>query len=268
MKTIVTVDVGNTETRFGIFDLAAGSSAEPLFTWTITTPARITSDEAYMQVKQVFAAFAESCEGGNFTGSILSCVVPALTDAWRRALERACGVRPLVVGPGLKTGIRLDYDDPSEVGSDRIADAVAARERYGVPCIVVDLGTTTNIEVVDAKGSFAGGIIAPGLYLGARSLSDAAARLPVVELARPKRAVGKSTREAMRAGIVFGEVARIDGLLSMVEEELGSDAGAPVVITGNAAPRLSELLAHDVTVDETLTLRGLVALYRTNARSK
>lgn len=267
MLMVLTLDVGNTETRFGLFDAEAEAGAQPLETWGLTTPARLTAGEAYLQLKQVLSAFAEELgvTALQLKGTIASCVVPALTDAWRAALARACAARPLVVGPGLKTGIRLNYDDPAEVGPDRIADAVAARASYGVPCIVVDLGTTTNIEVVDAQGAFAGGLIAPGLYLGARSLSDAAARLPMVELAAPKRVVGKSTREAMRAGVVLGEAARIDGLLSMVEEELGGDA-APIVLTGNAAKPMAKLLKHQVKVDETLTLRGLLALYRTNAR--
>lgn len=267
---VLVVDVGNTETRFGLFEAAASVSfsAELLATWMLTTPTRLTADEAYLQLKQVLSAFAETLgvERVAPEGSILSCVVPTLTDTWKSALKRICGKRALVVGPGLKSGMRLSYDDPSEIGPDRIADAVAARGRYGAPCIVVDLGTTTNIEVVDAQGAFAGGLIAPGLYLGARSLSDAAARLPMVELAAPKHVVGKSTREAMRSGVVLGEVARIDGLLSMVERELG--AAAPIVMTGSPAAPISKLLAHEVQVDEALTLRGLAMLYGANARSK
>lgn len=276
---LLAVDVGNTTTRFGLFadedEDGAGRDIEPIGTWEVTTPVRLTADEARLQTTQALAALSsEASATAQLTGAILSCVVPALETAWSRALAAVCPARPLVVGPGLKTGMRLSYDDPSEIGSDRIADAVAARARYGSPAIVVDLGTTTNIEVIDAKGSFAGGVIAPGLVLGARSLSDAAARLPMVELRAPRRVIGKSTREAMRSGIVLGEVARIDGLLDMVETELrtsvsngSAEDSAPtsiIILTGDDAAAIAAILRHDVTVDDTLTLRGLAALYRLN----
>ena len=191
-------------------------------------------------------------------------MVPTLTDVWRRALTAACGTRPLVVGPGLKTGLKMRYDDPSEVGADRVADVRAAREDYGAPVVVVDLGTTTNFEVVDAEGTFVGGIIAPGVALGARSLSAAAARLPMIELRAPAAVIGRNTRAAMQSGVVFGEVARIDGLLEAIAGELGTQA--PVVVTGDGAEAMAALLRHDARVDETLTLRGLWHLWRANRR--
>ena len=196
--------------------------------------------------------------------AILACVVPTLTDVWRRALTAGCGARPLVVGPGLKTGLKMRYDDPSEVGAGRVADVRAAREDYGAPVVVVDLGTTTNFEVVDAEGAFVGGIITPGVALGARSLSAAAARLPMIELRAPAAVIGRNTRAAMQSGVVFGEVARIDGLLEAIAGELGTQA--PVVVTGDGAEAMAALLRHDARVDETLTLRGLWHLWRANRR--
>lgn len=283
---ILALDVGNTTVRFGLF---TDGDAEPRGTWEVTTPARLTVDEARLLVAEGFCG----CMAGTGAASpmalvhaasalpvqaILSCVVPNLTAAIEHALALMCAGRPRTVGPGLKTGLRMRYDDPAEVGPDRIADSVAARASYGAPVIVVDLGTTTNIEVVDAQGAFAGGIIAPGLALGARSLSEAAARLPVLDLAAPSRVIGKSTREAMRAGVVFGEVARIDGLLAMVEEELagevpanadGEPAPAPtVVVTGEHAAEVARLLHHEARIDGTLTLRGLAQLSRLNAPRK
>lgn len=268
---LLAVDVGNTTMRFGLFGDGATADAEPLGTWEITTPTRMTADEARLAAMQAVAALSSvSPEETHPLDAILSCVVPSLEAAWTRALGALCSSRPLVVGPGLKTGISLRYDDPSEVGSDRIADAVAARECYGAPAIVVDLGTTTNIEVIDAAGAFVGGLIAPGLALGARSLADAAARLPAVEIRAPRRVIGKSTREAMRSGIVFGESARIDGLLDMVIAELNGDTQeAPqpaIILTGDDASAMAAILRHTVTVDDTLTLRGLAALHRLNRR--
>ena len=146
-----------------------------------------------------------ACPARSFPrAAVLSCVVPALERPWKAALFRTCTGRVLTVGPGLKTGMPVRYDDPAEIGPDRIADAVAARAVYGSPCIVIDLGTTTNIEVIDARGTFVGGVIAPGLALGARSLSAAAARLPQVEPSAPTHVIGRNTREAMRSGVVSG----------------------------------------------------------------
>lgn len=252
---LLAVDVGNTVTKFGVF-----AADELAGTWEVTTSERCTADEAWAQ-----AACAIDMLGAPEPASaILSCVVPSLAEVWRSALGKLCGARPYVVGPGLKTGIRMRYDDPSEVGSDRVADAVAARETYGAPVVVVDLGTTTNIEVVDESGAFAGGIIAPGVALGARSLTAAAARLPMIELRAPERVIGRSTRSAMQSGVVLGEAARIDGLLDAVMDELGTDA--PVVITGDGAAQVAALISHDAVVDETLTLRGLHHIWLRNRR--
>lgn len=257
---VIAVDVGNTTTGFGLFSVSGGGAPELMGSCELTTPARLTVDEARIQLAQALSLLPAISSAG----AILSCVVPALTGSWRRALATSSESRPLTVGPGLKTGLAMRYDDPAEVGSDRIADAVAARASYGAPVIVVDLGTTTNIEIIDASGAFAGGIIAPGAALGARSLADAAARLPIIELMRPKRAIGRSTREAMQAGIVLGEAARIDGLLDAVLCEL--EAEAPIVITGDNAASIAKLLQHRTTVDGSLTLRGLALLWQANQR--
>ncbi|MCI1667023.1 MAG: type III pantothenate kinase [Olsenella sp.] len=265
---VLAVDVGNTSTGFGLFSADAGEKDEPLGIWELTTPARLTADEARMQVAQVLGVLAQDVAelrslapdcAATFAepplDAVLSCVVPSLTEAWSVALETACHTRPVVVGPGLKTGVPMRYRDPAEIGPDRIADVVAARATYGAPVAVVDFGTTMNIEVIDAEGVFLGGIIAPGLALGAQALSRAAARLPVIELHAPKAVIGRSTREAMQSGVVFGEVARIDGLLDRVFDELGGEAR--VVLTGSGAGRVAPLMSHAAEVDETLTLRGL-----------
>lgn len=254
---LLAVDVGNTVTKFGVF-----ADGELAGTWEITTPGTCTADEAWAQAARAL----DMLDAIDPRAAILSCVVPSLADVWTTALGKLCGSRPYVVGPGLKTGIRMRYDDPSEVGSDRVADAVAAREAYGSPVVVVDLGTTTNIEVVDEGGAFAGGIIAPGIALGARSLTAAAARLPMIELRAPERVIGRSTRSAMQSGVVLGEAARIDGLLDAVMGELGCEA--PVVITGDGAEWAASLIERDAVVDETLTLRGLHLIWRANRGSR
>lgn len=261
---VLAVDVGNTKTAFGLF-----LRNELNATWEVTTPDSITRDEARLALAGFFSMMDEGRglwakgNGEDHPGdSILSCVVPGLIEPWTAALQCACGRRPLVVGPGLRTGIRMSYNDPSEVGPDRMADLVAAKATYENPLIVVDLGTTTNFEVIDKEGSFAGGVIATGLMLAAKSLADAAARLPVIEVKAPPSIIGKTTREAMQAGVVMGEVVRIDGLIDMIWEELGYETR--VVVTGTSSVELAALLSHEAVSDDTLTLRGLSLLHEMN----
>ncbi|MDD7365282.1 MAG: type III pantothenate kinase [Olsenella sp.] len=254
---LLAVDVGNTVTRFGIF-----SGADLTGSLSVTTPARLTADEANMRTGEALRALGVADDGSGLSGVVLSCVVPALSDAWAAALRRLSPTRPLVVGPGVRSGLRMRFDDPAEVGPDRIADVVAARELLGAPVVAIGLGTSTNFEVVDASGTFVGGIVTPGLALGAASLAEAAARLPSVELRPPARVIGRSTRAAMQSGIVFGEVARIDGLLDAIARELGAEA--PVVVSGEGARLVAPLLAHEAAVDDELTLRGLRLLWERN----
>jgi type III pantothenate kinase len=257
---IVAVDVGNSLTRLG---LAPAGSSELAATFSVTTPAALTADEARLTLAQ-FVRDAGCNVAPGFLHSIIASVVPQLTGAWTEALARSCAERPLVVGPGLKTGIAMHYNDPAEVGADRIADLVAARAAYGYPLVAVDLGTTTNIEVLDKTGAFAGGIIAPGLEVSARAASQAAAKLSSPDLRAPEHIIGKSTREALQAGMVMGEVARIDGLVGMVWAELGYKT--PLVISGHYAQAIAALSAHPMTCDDTLTLRGLLVLYTLNRK--
>lgn len=272
---VLAVDVGNTATRFGL--LIEGELAA---SWECTTPVSMTADEARLAIANFLAmlerdrcrgiaAPADPGIGGEgrivqLEDSILSSVVPGLTDVWVRALAIECGRKPFIVGPGLKTGLKMHYNDPSEVGSDRVATLVAARESYGYPLIVVDFGTTTNFDVLDSDGAFAGGVIAPGIALSAKALAQAAARLPVIEIKVPSSVIGKSTREAMQAGVVLGEVARIDGLVDAIQAELGCATG--VVATGAQASAVCALSKRIEHADETLVLRGLGSLYALNSK--
>ena len=282
---LLAVDVGNTRTSLGVFD---GDGL--LATWTLTTPSSLTADEAFdvafsalrsmsqrissdlrNRVGDAFETVrdgsmedASSLDPGSVSDAVLSCVVPDLASAWLKALRELTGRRPLSVGPGIKTGIRMKYRDPAEVGADRIADLAAVLGDYEPPAIVVDLGTTTNFEVIDADGVFLGGIIAPGMALGARSLADRAAKLPVIDIVAPKAVVGTCTCEAMQSGVVLGEIARIDGLLAMIERE--QPAEYSIIVTGSNAAAVAPLLDHDATADATLTLRGLARLHSLNRR--
>lgn len=273
--TLLAADVGNAAVRLGL-----AREGQLVACWELAADPAVTEDEALGALagflraareglarpvdghdEEAVRAAAEAPED-----AVLSSVVPALTHAWASALARLTGRRPLVVGPGVKTGLRVGYKDPGEVGADRIADLVAAREAHGAPVMVIDLGTATNVEVIDDEGAFAGGLIVPGMALGARALAAEAARLPEVEVRRPAELIGRSTAEAMRSGIVWGEVARLDGLASMVEDELGYEV--PLVLSGEGAELLAELLSHRAVADPTLTLRGLVILHGRNRRAR
>ena len=271
---VLAVDVGNTVTRCGLFVDGALEA-----TWEGATHDRMTSDEARLLIANFFGMLERDCardeDGGRDASvsmigaggpddAILSSVVPDLTDIWVQALARECGRKPFVVGPGLKTGLKMHYNDPSEVGSDRVATLVAARKRYGYPLIVVDLGTTTNFDVLDSDGAFAGGVIAPGIAMSAKALAQAAARLPVIEVKVPSSVIGKSTREAMQAGVVCGEVARIDGLVDAIWAELACETD--VIATGANAPAIASLSSRITLADEFLALTGLGLLYELNSK--
>ncbi len=251
---VLAVDVGNSTTNFGLT-----RGRELVVTWSVTTPDRLTSDEALMCVASYLRVRMPAAE---LSDAIMSSVVPSLSGVWAEALGALTGKRPYVVGPGLKTGLELHMSSPGDLGADRVADCAAAKELYGFPLVVVDFGTATNLEVIDREGVVQGGIIAPGLRLAARAVAEAAAQLPVIDLRAPKRVIGKNTRDAMQAGIVIGEVARIDGLIDAIWAELGYKT--KVVATGEDAQAMVALSARMEIPDEHLTLKGLALLYELN----
>lgn len=258
-SSVLAVDVGNSVTNLGLF-----VSDSLVATWTITTPERLTPDEARMATMAFLDSLVRDGGATSPSDSIIASVVPDLTDVWVEALRCITARRPLVVGPGLKTGVKMRYNDPGELGADRMADLVAAKELFEPPFVVVDLGTTTNFEVVDEDGLFIGGVIAPGLKLSARAVSEGAARLAMIELKAPSSIIGKNTREAMQAGIVMGEVARIDGIIDMIRSELGYTPD--VVVTGSEAGVMAALSQRINRAEEHLTLQGLHILHAMNRR--
>ncbi len=255
---VLVLDVGNSVTNMGV---ALGE--ELVCSWQVTTPERLTPDEALMCIESYLRVRA-----GNVAvrDAIIASVVPSLTDAWVEALRTLCGQRPLVVGPGLKSGLKLHLQNPADLGADRVADCVAAKQLYGYPLIVVDFGTATTLEVIDEAGVVQGGVILPGLRLAVRALADAAAQLPVIDLRAPKNVIGKTTRDAMQSGIVIGEMKRIDGLVDAVWEELGYKTR--VVATGDDAHAMAALSKRIDTADEWLTLKGLAVLRKKNRKGK
>jgi type III pantothenate kinase len=256
MSTILVVDVGNTNIVLGVYD-----NDRLLRTWRLATAADRTEDELAVTFDNLLAQQDLALE--DLDALVVGSVVPPLTTALTRMAERYLERPAFVVGPGVKTGVRLRVDNPSEVGADRIANTLAAHRRYGGPAVVVDFGTTTNFDVVSAEGDFLGGSFAPGLEVSAESLFGRASRLFRVPLVAPAAAIGKNTADCLRSGIVFGYVGLVEGLLARIIAEL--PAAPHVVATGGLAPTIAPLAKGIQRVDEDLTLDGLRLLYGLNA---
>src|SRR4249919_4339834 len=224
MAGLLAIDVGNTQTVIGLFDRDELGDH-----WRVATESERTGDELGLLLRGLVDL--EAVEG-----VVLSSTVPSLLRAYEEAAERA-GVQLLVLGPGTRTGVPVRYDDPREVGPDRIANAVAALERYGAPCIVVDFGTSTNFDVVSPEGEYVGGVLAPGIEISMEALFQRAARLVKVDFAEPATVIGRTTATALQSGLVYGFAGQVDGIVSAIRGELGVDA--PVVATGGLAELIS-----------------------------
>lgn len=254
---LLAIDIGNTQTVIGVFD-----GAELRHMWRVATNKADTSDELRLKAKPLLDS--EGIAVADVGGSIIASVVPSLSAAWKRALSGMLGCDPVVCSAETAADLfATSYDNPSEIGADRVADAVAARMLYGAPVIVVDFGTATNLEVVDAQGLFVGGIIAPGLETSAAALFSHATKLPSIELVDPGSAIGKNTVHAMQSGIVYGEADRVDGFVRRVFDELGYNA--PVVATGGLATTMAPLCKTITHVNPELTLEGLRIIYEARA---
>jgi len=252
---ILAVDIGNTHTVLGLFR-GKGLVAS----WKLQTDSRRTEDEMGSCLLSLFRAGAIDKE--EIQGVVVSCVVPPIMHTFEEMVHRYLGVRPLVVGPGIKTGIPVHYENPKEVGSDRIANAVATVHHHGVPAIVVDFGTATSFDAISRDGAYLGGAIAPGIWIATEALFLQTAKLPRIDLARPARAIGKNTVSSLQAGIIFGFVGMVEELVARLKEEL---TGSPVVVATGSYARLiaGETKVID-KVDLELTLEGLRLIYDMN----
>jgi type III pantothenate kinase len=252
---LLALDVGNTNTVIGVFD---GTDLKAQ--WRLPTRRAGTSDEYGILIKSLFD-FA----GLNFraiTAVILSTVVPPIQGPLEEMSRQYFGAEALVVGPGIKTGMPILYEAPREVGADRIVNSVAAFEAYGGPCIVVDFGTATTFDAISARGEYLGGAICPGIGISAEALFQRAARLPRVEIVRPKSVIGRNTVGSMQAGLYYGYLGLVEGIVTRMKEELG---GKPIVVaTGGQAKLLLAGVALVDHVDPFLTLTGLRILYERN----
>jgi type III pantothenate kinase len=252
---LLVVDVGNTQTHFGTFD------GERLVEhWRYATVREETADELAAKLRALLALRGQSFE--DIDESIVSSTVPRLNLEWLEAGRRYLGHEPIVVGSGIKTGIPIRIDNPRELGADRLVNAVAAYERVQGACIVVDFGTAITYDVVSAEGELLGALISPGIEIALEALSERAARLPKVELLEPRAVIGKSTVEAIRAGVVYGYAGQVDGIVKRLQAELGDEA--ETIATGGLAHVVvpfTETIDH---VDDLLTLTGLRLIYERN----
>jgi type III pantothenate kinase len=252
---LLAIDAGNSNILLGVFK---GDTL--LYNWRLLTEVEKTCDEYGILFQNMYRS--ANLTSGETEAIIISCVIPPLVSTFEELCQKYFHLTPLIVGPGVKTGIPIHYDNPREVGADRIVNAVSAYEHYRKSLIVVDFGTATTFDCISVRGEYLGGAIAPGIMISSEALFQRASKLPRVELVKPENVIGKNTVASMQAGIVYGYVGLIDGIVNRMKEEMGDNPF--VVATGG----LAQLIAADSEtideVDEYLTLQGLRIIYSKN----
>ncbi len=252
---ILSVDIGNRDITLGGFENGSLAVVSRMATDTAKT-----EDEYAAGILQILALHGVGREG--IDGAIISSVVPPLNAVIKKAIAFLYGIEPLMVGPGIKTGINIHCDSPSSVGADLVAACVAAHALYGSPSLVIDMGTATNMMVMNGKGAFIGVAIIPGVGVGLDALAKETAQLPQVSLEAPRTIIAKNTADCMRSGVIFGNACMVDGMIDRIREEIGEEL--PVYATGEFAPLILAHCRHNITQDAHLTLKGLYLLYQKN----
>ena len=254
---LLAIDIGNTNIVIGCM-----KDDEIVFKARIATDRLRTSDQYGVEIKNMIEAFGVNLK--EIDDCIISSVVPPVFNSVRTGVLKIIGKQPMVVSPGLKTGLNIHVDVPSQVGSDRIVIAVAALAEYEAPLILMDLGTATTIEVVEPDNRYVGGIIFPGVMVSLDALTSRAAQLPGISLDKPKAVIGKNTVDCMRSGMMYGTAAMIDGIIERIEEELGHKA--TIVATGGLARFITPLCKREIILERDLLLKGLNIIYKKNKK--
>jgi len=262
---LLVLDIGNTEIELGLFPLLGDGTVVPELTaqWRISTSQKQTTDEYGVLMRQLFAM--RGLELSAVQGIIVASVVPPLESLVRQMCERYFGIKALFIEPGIKTGMPVHYDNPAEVGADRIVNAVAAYEKCKQSCVVVDFGTATTFDAVSARGEYMGGVIAPGIGISAEALFSHTARLPRVDIKRPPHVIGSNTVHSLQSGLFHGYVGLVDGILERVLAELGP---ARVIATGSMAKFIATGSRYLSEIDDALTLTGLRIIWDRNLHSR
>ena len=254
---LLAIDIGNTNIVIGCI-----KDDEIVFKARIATDRIRTSDQYGVEIKNMLEAFGVQI--ADIDDCIISSVVPPVFNSVRTGVMKVIGKQPMVVGPGLKTGLNIHVDVPSQVGSDRIVIAVAALAEYEAPLILMDMGTATTIEVVEPENVYVGGVIFPGVMVSLDALTSRAAQLPGISLDKPKQVIGKNTIDCMRSGMMYGTAAMIDGIIERIEEELGHKT--TIVATGGLAQFITPLCKREIILEKELLLKGLNIIYKKNKR--
>lgn len=254
---LLAIDIGNTNLVIGCF-----RDDKILFKARIATDRTRTSDQYGVEIKSMLEAYGVQLS--DIEDCIISSVVPPVFNSVRTGVIKIIGKQPMVVGPGLKTGLNIHVDVPSQVGSDRIVIAVAALAEYKAPLLLLDLGTATTIEAVEPDNVYMGGVIIPGVRVSLEALTSRAAQLPGISLDQPKQVIGKNTVDCMRSGMMYGTAAMIDGLVERMEEELGHRC--TLIATGGLAQFITPLCKRDIILEKDLLLKGLNIIYKKNKK--
>lgn len=253
---LLTIDIGNTNINLGLFD-----GEELCMSARFATEKQKTDDQFAIDFINVFSVF--KIDMGKITGTVISSVVPEITAHIKSAVELLTKSRVIVLSPGVKTGLNILIDNPAQLGADLAAGAVGAAAKYPLPAFVIDLGTATKIYAVDKNCSFRGCMIAPGVAISLKALTDTSSLLPTISLEPPKKACGTNSVESMQSGVILGTAAMIDGLLDKFTKELGEPAS--IIATGGLSSFIAPVCSHEIQYDESLVLEGLKEIYKRNS---
>lgn len=254
---ILAVDIGNTNIVIGCFE-----DDEVLFIERLSTNHQYTALEYIISIKNILEI--NSTSPAEISGCIISSVVPSVTQTVKAALERLTDTDVLTVGPGIKTGLKIMLDNPAQLGSDQVADAVAGVNLYPTPLIIIDMGTATTVSAIDKDKNYLGGMIIPGIRVSLDSLTKRTSQLPKIGLEPPKRVIGSNTVECMKSGIIYHSAAGIDGVTARIEEELGMEC--TIVATGGLAGSIIPHCKREIIIDDRLLLKGLMIIYNKNKK--